>query len=291
MTLATLAGLTLGCGPPIDYDARARYPKDDPAAPAPEVLLLSAHLSRFGDAPPTGAALDGPRMAETLESGQDRVVLVFARELDPLAIDPRWFAILRGDGRRVRPIRALLAPANEADENRTLVLLGNFGEPGSAPVAVHVIGPLYAETGEPLTGLDAAISGPEQGDRVVFDERRRPGPARCETSGQVVRLYWSDLIAGVELEDLAKFELALADGQVVAPVGFDDHEALVGAPDGAVFGVRDDNVLDLCVAETAAVVRVRAPAGLFRDERGHPSAAIDTAPRTLSSSEPSQASQ
>jgi hypothetical protein len=214
-------------------------------------------------------------MVEVGEHRQDRMLLVFAVELDPLTIDPLRFGVLRADGRRVRPTRVFLAPADEGDENRSLTLVGNFGGAGAPPVAVHVIGSLYAETGEPLQGLDANISSIAEPDRAIVAERVEPGPSRCPAARQVVRTYWTDALAQVGADDLAGISLRLADGRTLAPSEFDDQA--VRAEDAPGAGPIDDNVLDLCVDSEVAVVHVHIGAGLFTDARGLPTAAADIA--------------
>ncbi|PRP93305.1 hypothetical protein ENSA5_43270 [Enhygromyxa salina] len=258
--------------------ARGHYQTPErPAAPEPAPLLVSAHLSRFGVEPAPMSETGAARMVEGSEASEDRLVLVFAHELDPTTIDPRALAILRADGRRVRPTRAFLAPADEGDENRSLTLTGNFGSEGATPVAVHVIGRLYAETGEDLQGLDADISGPSEPDRPVVVEQLEPGPRRCPDARGVVRSYWTDTLTGVGDDDLAGIELRLADGRTLAPSGFDDQAQREGEGEGEALdaGRADDNVLDLCVDADVAVVHVRFAAGLFADPGGVPSAAAD----------------
>jgi hypothetical protein len=240
-------------------------------------LLLSAHVSRFGLEPAPLAESATPRMVESSELQEDRIVLLFARELDPLTIDARNFGVLRADGHRVRPTRVFLAPADEGDENRSLTLTGNFGSPEAPPVAIHVLGDLYAETGEALTGLDAEITGPDQPDRPLSVERRTSTPASCPQARQVVRTYWTDTLTHVGDGDLAGIELRLADGRTLAPTGFDDQAQREDetACEQPCLGPVDDNVLDLCVDADVAVVHVRFAAGLFEDEGGHGNAAAD----------------
>jgi hypothetical protein len=214
-------------------------------------------------------------MLEGSEFSEDRIVLVFGQELDPLTIDPRAFAIMRGDGRRVRPTRAFLAPADEGDENRSLTLTGNFGSAGSPPVAIHVIGELYAETGASLQGLDAPITPASEPDHPVAAERREPSPSRCPAAQQVIRTYWTDTLTNVGDDDLAGIELRLADGRVIAPSGFDDQARRAEDEQLPGLGRADDNVLDLCVDAEQAVLHVRFAAGLFADENALPTAAAD----------------
>lgn len=278
---ALIAACALACVGRGSFAARGHHEPAEPAAP-PELttpLLLSAHVSRFGDEPTPLHEAVTARTVEAREHEEDRIVLLFARELDPSTIDPRGFGVVRADGHRVRPTRVFLAPADEGDENRTLTLTGNFGSPDAPPVAIHVLGELYAETGESLSGLDADISGPEQADRPLTVERLASSESRCPAARQVLRTYWTDALTQVGDADLAGIELSLADGRKLAPVAFDDQAWREGEypcePFAACLGPVDDNVLDLCVDADAAVVHVHFAAGLFADASGHQSAAAD----------------
>ena len=93
-----------------------------------------------------------------------------------------------------------------------------------------------------------------------------PAVDRCEGSAGLVRTYWSDVLRGVEPEDLERIEVTVGDRQI-HPVGFDDH-----ARDHGESG--QDNVLDLCLDDGGPVVRVSIEGGTFRDAAGHASAAV-----------------
>ncbi|KIG15919.1 hypothetical protein DB30_05110 [Enhygromyxa salina] len=283
LALTTLA--PLACAGAGNYGVAGRYQHPEPAAaPAPSPALLSAQVSRFGTESAVsersrepGSVSGPPRMLEGDEFSEDRILLVFDEQLDPMTIDPRNFAIMRGDGRRVRPTRAFLAPADEGDEHRSLTLTGNFGGPESPPVAIHVIGELYSEAGVSLSGLDAEITGPTAPDRVVAGEQLEPDPSRCPGARQVIRTYWTDTLADVGDDDLAHIELRLGDGRVLAPTGFDDQAQRASDEPTPGLGRADDNVLDLCVDAEPAVLQVRFAAAIFTDANGLPTAAADLA--------------
>jgi len=218
----------------------------------PEVTIVAARFSRDDSGTPARA---------------DAIVLVFDRDVDAVSLTPTAFLVVEADGTRVMAEEAVLAPASEDDENRSVTLWGDFGDPEkNPPTDVIVIGPVYAEDGTPLVGSVAKLEPWKSGARVVAAETVAPGPARCPGALQVVRTYWSDEIRGVEPADLARVELALGSGPARAPVGFDDY---LGDGDAA-----DDNVLDLCIDVDAPLVELRIAAATFVDAAGHPSAAV-----------------
>lgn len=257
-TGAVLAALVCGCQPrPSQLRATPR-PVPEPTVPAgPALEILSAHVA-MRDAPTGG--------------GGDLLPVVFSVEVDPMGVTPERFSVVRRDGRRVAPRVATLAPASEWDENRTVLLVGDFtgGTPESPedPTHVHVIGRLYAEDGRSLRGLGAEIQGADVPGTVVVAERVAVGPRRCEGATRAVRLYWSDGLRDVGGNDLQRIVVGLGIGDEVHPVGFDDHG--VDRDDTG-----EDNVLDLCLDVPGIPVRVRIEAGVFSDPAGRPSGPVD----------------
>ncbi|MCA9680586.1 MAG: hypothetical protein KC457_00190 [Myxococcales bacterium] len=265
-----LAVLALACVDSGNYGVRGRYPSPEPEpAPATKVTLASAHLGRVATA--ASADPQGPEPLEPAEDQLDRILLVFSHPVDALTLDPRAFAVLRGDGHRVAAVRATLAPADEGDEHRSVTLLGHFGAGQQPPVTVYVFGEVFAASGEPLRGLSAEISALEVADRPVVLERLAADAGRCPGAKAVLRSYWSDQLGGVGEDDLAGIDLRFADGSHAPPVAFDDQARREGEP--ALPGPADDNVLDLCIDREQAVVEVRFAAGLFRDDGGRETAA------------------
>ncbi|MFV8752521.1 hypothetical protein ACNOYE_18395 [Nannocystaceae bacterium ST9] len=256
--LVALGLATLACVGPQQYMARG-YESPKPASePVATSGLISAHAASYGQ-------VGGP---------DDVLVLVFASEIDPLGLVPEAFGIVRADGQRVRPVEVRLGPADEGDENRSVILVGEFGEPQAEPIAVHVIGSLFGEAGESFAGLDVEVSPSAAADRLLVIERLGPDPSRCPGAQQVLRTYWSDALAGVAASDLAAIELLLADGSARAPIDFDDHAGREGE---VGLGPADDNVLDLCIDVATPVVRLRIAAGQFTDAQGHATAAAEVA--------------
>jgi hypothetical protein len=215
--------------------------------------LLSAHFSRAGS-------------VENREPGE--LLLVFSAEVDPATLDPAVFVVVLESGDLSYPARALLDPADEVDENRSVTLLGSFGLPTeNPPVAVRIVGNLYGEDGSGMSGLDAEIRAFSVPDEVVWMEVLEPGEHRCAGARQVVRTYWTDNLRGVDPEDLNAVRVSFTDGSEVTPTGFDDHAGV-----GAERVTLDDNVLDLCLARDAPVSAVSVSEAAFTDAAGHASA-------------------
>lgn len=197
------------------------------------------------------------------------MLLVLDVELDAAALQPRAFVVSRATAGPTYPERAILAPASEDDENRSVLLVGELGEagPGREPTHVAIVGPLWSEDGRSLEGLAATIEPFANAPRVVAFQVLPPAPGRCEGVAQALRTYWTDELRGVEPDDRSRVRVRLANGGEVSPVRFDDHQT-----DHDEAG--QDNVLDLCVDDPAPLVGLRVDPGAFRDAAGHGSAAI-----------------
>jgi hypothetical protein len=272
--LLLLVGVA-ACGPVAASSTQAPATAPPPAEPAaasvsaPGPAILSAHLAR----------VDDPELG-----GKDGVIVVLDTEVDPISLHPRAFVVIRRDAGPTFPERALLAPASEADEHRTVLLVGELHEhasesggtgesegTGDAPTHVAVIGPLWAEDGRSLRGLGAPVSPFAAGLVAVAAEVLAAAPGRCEGAAQLVRTYWSDELRGVDPSDLARVRIVVREGAALAPSRFDDHAADHGE-------AGQDNVLDLCLDDAAPPRRVSIDAGAFHDPAGHPSVAVELVP-------------
>lgn len=244
----------VGATPPAQTVVpNVEYPGSPPSED-PELAILSAHFA-INNAPALG--------------GADVLPIVFNVEVDASTVVPRYFIVARGDGSQAWPEDAVLAPANEADENRTVVLLGDFGGPEQdPPTHVSVAGPLYGEQGEALRGLTATVLPFHTPPAVVAAELLQPAPGRCPDATWVVRTYWSEGLRDLSAEAGTTVSVQTADGATIPPAGFDD-QAAGGKDDG------EDNVLDVCVNADARPVGVHLPAGLLTDPAGHVNTAAD----------------
>lgn len=234
----------------VQFSPPPRVPPSVVAQPPP--TILSAHY----------AADDAPSLG-----GLDGIAVVFSEDIDAAGLRPGVFLVLLADGGRTLAKEAVLAPASEADENRTVWLLGDFGDPRRRPPTdVVVIAPLHTESGSSLEGVLAPVLGFDEGGRISYAQAQQQP---CASGGLRVRTFWTDALRDVAQEDLQAISMELVSGRTVSPSGFEDH-----AEAGAFIGEsRDDNVLDLCVSSGERVIGVRVQAGAFTDVPGHRSAA------------------
>lgn len=260
-----LTSLATACGPVATPPSQAPTSEPPPAALAAapahaEPTILSAHL----------AHVDDPELG-----GKDGVLVVFDTEVDAASLDARAFVVIRDDAGPTAPERALLAPASEDDENRTVLLVGELHDVSASttnePTHVAVVGPLWAEDGRSLAGLGAPVAPYAAGPRALAAEVLTAGPGRCEGAAQLVRTYWSAELRGVEPGDLPRVRIFAREPAALTPSRFDDHAADHGE-------AGQDNVLDLCLDDPAPPRRVTIEAGVFHDPAGHPSVVVELVP-------------
>lgn len=238
---------------------------------------MSRHRATVGQAPradrgdqesPPAILSAHPRGDGSLD-GDDGLVLVFSVEVDPAGLEADRFSVVLADGRRVTPDRATLAPANESDENRTVLLSGDFGHPKRNPANhVMIVRLLHAEDGRVLQGLARDVSPLSTPGTIVRAELVDVGERTCEGARQAVRTYWTDVLRGVESDDLGHVHVVLEGGAKASPTRFDDHP--VDLAEAAA-----DNVLDLCLDSDEPARAVHVDAGAFTDLAGRPSREVN----------------
>ena len=256
LLVATLgAQACVGSGPPQSTVHTLELPAPpSPVAPRVPASILSAHFAQDN--------------VPSLE-GADVLSVVFSVELDASTVVAEHFVIAREDGTRARPKLALLSPANESDENRTVLLLGDFGGPDDRPATnIAVSGAVYSEAGESLRGLAAAVLAFETPPTVVFAEQLPPRQGRCAGAASMIRTYWTEGLRDLDPKALARLEISTEAGVNAHPSAVDDQAS--PGQDGA-----DDNVLDLCLKAAVRPVRLRLPAGVLKDAAGHANEAVD----------------
>ncbi len=210
--------------------------------------------------------------------GLDGMPVVFSRQVVQSTVDPGDFEVMLSDGSTRTPVCATTAPANEENEDRTVLLIGDFGSPqpngseaarGPSPVELRVTGSIQLEdtdrsTGMPLDALGATYTGgfldyrlgPEMllAELAPFSSDGEgtvgPGlPNDCRTlfpdTTHVVRVTWSGGVSLDGVRPLTPDRGDIFDLRVLDPNGH-----LVGTGDPAL----GDSIRFLGLADLGSTV-------------------------------------
>jgi hypothetical protein len=239
------------------------HSEDAPRASGDE--LLSAFFG-LDDALPM-AALAICREAP----GRDGIPLVFRRAIDAASLDATDFEVETLSGARARPVCVTLLPANEMDELRTVLLIGDLASAADPPIAVTVVDALAALDGTELLGVSAdRVVSLEAGPSLALSERSPEPDPELGTTGrgggcplgtpQVITVTWEGGVTAPSGGDVGEaqreaYTLTFEDGTSRSPSSFAD-------------AMDNDNVQDLCLDSAVRVTRVTVRAGTVVDPRG-----------------------
>ncbi len=213
--------------------------------------------------------------------GLDGMPVVFSELLERRP-RPDDFQVTGAEG-DVRPVTCVtFDPADDPGEQRTVLLVGEFGGADDLPARVEIVGALRSINRRvEFQGASIAIAPLEAGPSIVLADyiprsRWRPenagtpiawgGGTACPADGveQIIRVTWS---GGV----------VRADGGEVGEVELDAYSVTVRQPGGRLLTVHPiafgdlndgDNNHELCLAERGVPVSVSFPAGLLIDPNG-----------------------
>jgi hypothetical protein len=206
--------------------------------------------------------------------GKDGMPVIFSHTLDPETLDEDDFSIETRSGKIYNPMCATLRPADDEGENRTVLLIGEFGTAVTdPPISVSVVGNLQSDgvDGTPIDFESSQIavipldSGPalilaESVPKEVWAKERR-GTMCPDESRQVIRVTWTGgvrLPTGAELGEtersLYRVELEKENGQKITI----EPDYLADLEDS------DNNHL-LCLSSENPVISVSFPAGHLVD--------------------------
>lgn len=194
--------------------------------------------------------------------GEDGMPLVFAAKINQDTLAPEAFAVETATGERVTPVCATVAPAIEALELRSVLLVGMFGAPDAQPRAVEVVGPLEDVDGVSLLGERIEqITSLESGPSLVVAETFAPDTegleGECpEGTTQVVQLTWQGGVTGPDGAPLGEPQrlgvtVELESGERVTPIALADDDP--------------DNYVHACLDVAGIPVSVTVAGGLFHD--------------------------
>ena len=207
----------------------------------------------------------------------DGMPVNFQFPLDASSLSETDFEVLDGLGNLHTPVCALLAPANENGENRTVLLLGEFGTAVSnPPVEVSVVGELFTtETfseesacsdminlnGMTTTNVIPLADGPS----LFFAQKIEGDLNECNSGLQTIQVAWdggvTPYINGDEESDLFQYYTGYSDSSGVlvphAPISIADIND-------------NDNFHQLCFPTTDEIVKISMLANTVEDPNHDP---------------------
>jgi hypothetical protein len=207
----------------------------------------------------------------------DGMPVNFNYPIDPNTLAPEDFEVVDRRGNLYTPMCATLAPANEAGEARTVLLIGEFGNAvTNPPVEVRIVDDLFTaeqSTNESacserinLNGLFTKNVVPLAGrPRMFFAQQIEGDIAECADAAQVIQLAWNGGVVPVD-EDVQE-----ADLFQFYTVFTDSAGVLIPHTPVSIADVNDnDNFHQLCLDFTDPVVKVTMPANIVEDPNGDP---------------------
>ena len=182
----------------------------------------------------------------------------------PTLLDPSVFVVHRSSGAESPVGCATLAPAVEAEERRTILLLGEFGSDGDPPVGVEITGTLLTDDGVDAQGAVVETVVPlAAGPSIVLAEHYLisdlPTGAQMNApdTDHIIKTTWDGGVSGpggTDLDESHRLETKVeyASGEVrVATLLADafDH----------------DNHVEFCMSAPGEPVAITASSGLYED--------------------------
>jgi hypothetical protein len=262
----TLIGCTSASRPEPGFMVTARDADGRPAR------ILSAFLG-LDDALPIG----GHRLCVGA-AGRDGMPVVLSHTIDPGTLQREDFRVITSSGLERTPFCVTLAPANDAGELRTVLLVGDFGGGADPPAIVRIVGDILSDgvTGGPISfrGEAAGVIPLEAGPTLVLAEivprdewltRGENAGSFCpERTAQVVRVTWAGGVHRPNGDEAGEAERARYRVTVERPDG--GREVIVPI---ALADLNDrDNNHQLCLDVVETPVTVSFPAGHLVDPNG-----------------------
>jgi len=229
-------------------------------------------------------------LCNQLGSQLDGMPVNFKFPLDASSLSETDFEVLDSLGNIHTPICAFLAPANENGENRTVLLLGEFGAAvTNPPVEVRVVGDLF--TTDTLSGESACseiinlngvtttnIIPLDDGPSLFFAQRIDGNLNECNSGTQTIQVAWNGgitpYISGDNESDLFQYYIGYSDSSGV----------LIPHVPISIADINDnDNFHQLCFSTSDEIVKISMMANTVEDPNQDPNlySEIDVSSCTL----------
>ena len=207
----------------------------------------------------------------------DSMPVNFKFPLDVSSLSETDFEVLDRLGNIRTPMCVSLGPANENGENRTVLLLGEFGTPiTNPPVEVRVVGDLFTTdtfSGESacseiinLKGITTSNVIPlADGPSLFFAQRIDENLNECNSGSQTIQVAWNGgvtpYISGDTEYDLFEYYVGYSDSSGV----------LIPHTPISIADIYDnDNFHQLCFSTNDEIIKISMMANTVKDPNHDP---------------------
>ena len=207
----------------------------------------------------------------------DGMPVNFIFPIDASSLSENDFEVVDSLGNIHTPVCALLAPANENGENRTVLLLGEFGTAvTNPPVEVRVVGDLFTTdtlSGESacseiinLNGITTTNVIPlDDGPSLFFAQKIDGNLNECNSGTQTIQVAWNGgitpYISGDTQSDLFQYYTGYSDSSGV----------LIPHVPISIADINDnDNFHQLCFSTSDEIVKISMMANTVEDPNQDP---------------------
>lgn len=215
--------------------------------------------------------------------GKDGMPVSFRDEIDASTLDASDFLVIDRQGNKHTPIGVTLRPADEEGENRTVLLIGEFGDAETnPPIEVQIVGELRtvkkrSEASAPSVARDLKgaatknIIPLDAGPKMFFAQIITGDLAEPQSkTGQVVQVAWEG--------GITPFDTSVAEKDLFQfyKVYVDRSGELISLTPSLIADVNDnDNFHQLLVDSNHRIIKVTIQADVVKDPNGDPNPATE----------------
>ena len=200
---------------------------------------------------------------------QDGMPIVLDRRIPlPALLDPSVFVVHRASGAESPVGCATLVPADEAEERRTILLVGEFASDADPPVGVEIVGTLLTDDGVDAKGalVETVIplaAGPSivLAEHYLISELPTGGTDECPAdTDHIIKITWEGGVSGPEGADLDESH------RLGTTVEYASGEVRVATLLADAFD--NDNHVEFCMSAPGEPIAITAGSGLYEDPNG-----------------------
>ncbi len=209
--------------------------------------------------------------------GKDGMPVVMSHTVNPDSVQAEDFRVIRQSGATNTPMCVTLRPAVDMDENRTVLLIGEFGNADDdPPVKVLIVDDVLSDTNDSsqvnFRGTEVSVIPLSAGPEIILatavpkDIWTLSGRGTsCPTdTKQVVRVTWTGGVRLPNRDELGEAQRAL---YMVSLTAADGSQSEVSPAALADLGDADNNHF-LCLDTTTPATAVAFPEGHLVDPNG-----------------------